>query len=211
MRKKKILLIISIIILFPLSCISEEYVINLDKNYLKDVSFINEDGTYNAIIEIPAGTNEKWEITKDGLTIQREFNSGYPRTIDYLSYPINYGFIPQTLLSEKMGGDGDALDIVIIGERLEKSTIVKVEILGMLSMNDGGLIDNKIISVLSGSKFSRSMSNLNKFRENYPGVLSIIETWFQNYKGYKLETYGYLDKKISKNFILKSNEEFKEK
>ena len=37
-----------------------------EKNFIFDIFPFNEDGTINAVVEIPAGTLEKWEVTKDG-------------------------------------------------------------------------------------------------------------------------------------------------
>ena len=42
-------------------------------------------------------------------------------------YPINYGIIPQTILPISRGGDGDPLDVVILGEKLTQGTIIKVK------------------------------------------------------------------------------------
>ena len=200
--------ILIIMFFFPLIISANEFKIDYEKNLLEDVSFQNIDKTFNAIIEIPTGTNEKWEVNKNGKSLQREFNGGLPRTINYLSYPGNYGFIPQTLLSKENGGDGDALDVVILGEKLTRGSVVKIEIVGMLSMKDKGLVDNKIIAVLAGSKFSNSISKLQNFKKNYPGVLKIIEIWFKNYKGQKIETFGFLEKKIAKEFIINANKNF---
>ena len=40
-----------------------------DKNHLnliKDISLFNDDGTINVVIEINAGSNEKWEVSDNG-------------------------------------------------------------------------------------------------------------------------------------------------
>ena len=34
--------------------------------------------------------------------------------------PFNYGFIPQTVLPSENGGDGDALDVIVLGPRAQK-------------------------------------------------------------------------------------------
>ena len=205
----KYLLFLTLIFNLFFSVNAKNYEINLDKNYLSEISFQNDDGTFNAFIEIPSGTNKKWEINKNGKNLQVEFNNGSPRSINYLSYPGNYGFIPQTLSSFDEGGDGDALDVLVIGESLKISSVVKIEIIGMLSIKDKGRIDNKILAVLSNSKFSEQISSLENFKKNYPGLLDIIEIWFRNYKGQKIETFGFLNKKITKEFILNANKNFK--
>ena len=57
----------------------------------------------NAIIEIPQGSRAKYEVDKETglLKLDRVIYSSF-------HYPINYGFIPQTL-----GQDNDPLDILV--------------------------------------------------------------------------------------------------
>ena len=125
------------------------------KNFLHGYDTINQDGSYNAVIEIPAGTNEKWEISKDGKILELEIKNGQPRIVDYISYPFNYGFLPRTLLPLSEGGDGDALDIIVLSQKeLTKASVVSVKIIGMLQIKDQGEQDNKVISVLNNSRFS---------------------------------------------------------
>jgi inorganic pyrophosphatase len=45
-----------------------------------------------AVVEIPAGTSEKWEVVEDGRALAIERQDGQRRRIDYLPYPSNYGY-----------------------------------------------------------------------------------------------------------------------
>ncbi len=94
-----------------------------EKNLISEIYPFNEDGTINAVVEIPAGTLEKWEISKDGNQIIQKIENNKIRTINYLAYPFNYGFIPQTFLPVEEGGDGDQLDIIIIGPNVERGLV----------------------------------------------------------------------------------------
>ena len=62
----------------------------------------------NALIEIPQGSKSKYEIDKKTglLKLDRVIYSSF-------HYPVNYGFIPQTL-----GQDGDPLDILVMCYRI---------------------------------------------------------------------------------------------
>jgi inorganic pyrophosphatase len=86
-------------------------------NYLHDIAPFTSDSLVNVVIEIPAGTNQKWELNK--ATGQIEWEQVSPDSfrviIDYLPYPANYGFVPQTLLPETSGGDGDPVDVFVLG------------------------------------------------------------------------------------------------
>ena len=175
--------------------------LNGKTNFLHGIEAVNEDGNFNAVIEIPAGSNEKWEISKNGSTIELELKNGVPRVIDYRGYPFNYGFVPKTIVSVDDGGDGDAIDIIILSQKkLKRGMIVPVKVIGMLKMKDKGKIDNKIISVLVGSKFEKSNS-IKKLDELYPGILEIINKWFENYKGMKIVTSGFVRKKDAIEFL----------
>ena len=188
----------------------QNYVIVGKKNFISQHEAFNENNSINVVIEIPSGTNEKWEVSKDGMQIELEFNNGIPRQINYLGYPANYGFIPKTLLPLSEQGDGDAVDVVLLGPKLDRGSVVKAEVISMLVMFDNGQIDNKIIAVLENSKFSNSTSSVDFFRKKYPGLLDIIQLWFTNYKGVNLVIKGYTNKKRARNFIIKANEYYKQ-
>ena len=66
----------------------------------------NKDKTFNAIVEVSAGIEKKWEVSKLNGSLVREFYMGVPRTIDLSPYPVNYGMIPRTVLpiSEEVTG-----------------------------------------------------------------------------------------------------------
>ena len=165
---------------------------------IKNVLPFNIDNTVNAFIEIPAGTIEKWEMTTDGETFTQELQKNGPRKIDYLPYPINYGFIPQTILSKSVGGDGDALDIIVIGPQIKRGSIVKVKVIGMIEMEDKGELDTKILSVLIKDELNISkLNSLKDLKKNYIGVLEIILIWFENYKQTSLKIQNILGKQRS--------------
>ncbi len=63
----------------------------------------NDDGSVNAVIEIPAGTTAKFEVDKASGALKWEYRDGRPRVIDFLGYPANYGLVPSTLLAENKG------------------------------------------------------------------------------------------------------------
>ena len=176
---------------------------------IKNVLPFNLDNTVNAFIEIPAGTIEKWEMSSDGKTLMQELEKNGPRKIDYLPYPINYGFIPQTLLSKSVGGDGDALDIVVIGPQIKRGSIVKVKVIGMIELVDKGELDTKILSVLIKDELNISKVNsLKDLKKNYIGVLDIILIWFENYKQISLKTKNILGKQRSLEEIRLRHNEF---
>ena len=158
------------------------YVVKGEKNFKTGYDPINVDGTINAIIEIPAGTTAKIE-TMDNGTMELEQKDGAPRFVKYLAYPANYGLIPRSVLLKSKGGDGDPLDVIVLGPALPTGTVVKCRPLGVISLIDNGEIDDKIILAPVNSIFG-SLKGIEELDKKFPGVTSIIQTWWTSYKGY---------------------------
>ncbi len=171
------------------------------KNFLHDHETFDIDGNLNVVIEIPSGTNEKWEVSEDGSKLELEFINGLPRIINYIGYPFSYGFIPKTLSDTKGGGDGDAVDIIVLGQKkIKRGEVIPVKIIGMYLMTEGDKIDNKVITVQIGSKFEK-VNSLKILNTSYPGILEIIKIWFNNYKGSTPISNGFVSRRSAKDFI----------
>ncbi len=154
----------------------------VNKNFHKDFKTFYKDKSINAVIEIPAGINEKWEVSKQTGSLNREFYMGKPRSINYEPYPINYGMIPRTVLPTRIGGDGDPLDILVLGPPLIQGDVVKVKIIGIMKMTDFGERDDKIIAVPLESDLAK-FENLLHLKSMQPELIEKIKVWFENYKG----------------------------
>jgi len=149
----------------------------------------------NAIIEIPAGTNQKIEYNKESKEFEQDQEDGKGRVINFLPYPGNYGFIPSTLMDKKRGGDGDPLDILVISEAFETGTIVPTIPIAALMLKDGGEMDTKIIAVPADSTYRvMQATDFQTFLLEYNAAQHIIQEWFMNYKGLgKMELIGWKD------------------
>lgn len=196
-----ILQIISILIF-------SKFVFANDQNLISDIKIYNEDNTINAVIEIPAGTLEKWEISKDGKKIEQEINNSQIRKINYLAYPFNYGFVPQTVIPAEEGGDGDQLDIIIIGPTIKRGSIVKVKPIGAIIAVDNNEIDTKIVSVAVNDLEISRINSINDLKKNYLGLFDIILTWIENYKGEVIEIKNTIGKKATFQYINKHHEKY---
>src|ERR1700750_1539538 len=92
----------------------------------------------NALIEIPQGSRSKYEGDKETglLRLDRVIYSSF-------HYPVNYGFIPQTL-----GQDNDPLDILVLcSQSIQSLCLVEATVIGNMQMIDSGQMDDKIIAV----------------------------------------------------------------
>jgi len=200
--KKINLIFFSLIIIF----LSKVYA--GEKNLISDIFPFNEDGTINAIVEIPAGTLEKWEVTKDGSQIKQQIENNKIRTIDYLSYPFNYGFIPQTILPAEEGGDGDQLDIIIIGPSVKRGSVLKVKPIGIIIVLDNNEIDSKIVSLAVNDLEISRLNSIDDLEKRYIGLFEIIKIWIENYKGEAIEIKNILGKKPTKKYIDQYHQKF---
>ncbi|MGF1586444.1 MAG: inorganic diphosphatase [Bacteroidales bacterium] len=160
----------------------ENTVINTT-SYLHDIDAFTTDSLVNVVIEIPAGTSQKWEINK--VTGQIEWEQVTPdsfRVINYLPYPANYGFVPRTLLPEGTGGDGDPVDVFVLGERIERGIYLPCKIIGFIEMTDDGEDDSKLIALPVDIQW-KNISSLEELNHYYPGVMDILHIWLSYYKG----------------------------
>ena len=124
----------------------------------------------NGLIEIPQGSRTKYEIDKKTglLKLDRIIYSSF-------HYPINYGFIPQTL-----GLDGDPLDILVMcSESIQPLCLVEATVIGNMQMIDTGVVDDKIIAVASkdpGVNYIKSVDELPKH------FIAVLRNYFEQYK-----------------------------
>jgi inorganic pyrophosphatase len=163
------------------------------RNFLTGYPAIVDVGVANAVVEVPTGYVDKWEVKNEDGWLHWDLKDGKPRRVKYLGYPCNYGMVPRTVLSEARGGDGDPLDVLVLGASLPRGTVLPVRVIGLLEMSDAGELDVKLLAVRDETAFAdiRSVDELNA---KFPGVTKIVETFFQNYKGAGVvETRGFGD------------------
>lgn len=141
-------------------------------------------GAINAIVEIPTGTSAKWELDKDNPhAVHWEFRNGKPRIVDYLGYPGNYGSIPGSALPKDLGGDGDPLDVLVLGQAAPRGAVLNVRLIGVLKMLDDGERDDKLIAVMTERSPFSGIESMSQLDAEYPGVSDIVSIWFSHYKG----------------------------
>lgn len=153
------------------------------QNLLEYPAFTAE-GLLHGVIEIPAGTNHKFEYHKQAFEFQHDTRDGRPRVIDFLPYPVNYGFVPSTRMDRERGGDGDPLDVLVIAESLPTGTVLAVQPIGLLLLKDLGEWDNKVLAIPAdpGRRIIRA-TNWLEFQRDYSAARHLLETFFLYYDG----------------------------
>ena len=86
------------------------------------------------------------------------------------SYPVNYGFVPQTV-----SYDGDPFDVLVLGPALPGGEIVRGMIVGAMYMEDEKGLDSKVVLCPVGTD-GRAKYNLT------PQIRDEIGNYFRRYK-----------------------------
>lgn len=143
-----------------------------------------KENVLNAVIEIPAGTSKKYEYQSSNNRFVLDKKEGKDRVVNYLPYPGNYGYIPATFLDPKKGGDGDAVDILVLCEHLPQGTVVEVKPIAIFHMNDNDERDSKVIAVpVDPALRSFKVDNFKTLNNDFLKAKIAIEYWFTNYEG----------------------------
>ncbi len=125
-----------------------------------------------AIIEVPYGSNVKYELDKESgmIEVDRVMYSA-------MFYPANYGFVPNTL-----SDDGDPADILVISEySLYPGSFIKCRLIGVLMMEDESGIDEKLIAV-PATKIDPTYAKINDIDDLPEHTLNKIKNFFETYK-----------------------------
>ena len=171
------------------------------KNFVTGYPAENDAGTVNVVVEIPAGTTAKWETKEDGNKIEWQHEKGKPRIVRYLGYPGNYGMVPQTLMPKSEGGDGDPLDVIVLGPAVPRGSVIQVRLVGVMRFLDHGEQDDKLLAVAPDTPLGsvRSLAGLN---EAFPGATQITRIWFENYKGPgAMQFKGFGDREAARTIL----------
>ena len=165
-------------------------------NYNNLDAFTSEN-RIQMVVEIPAGTNDKIEYDASTNTFPQDTENGIPRVINFLPYPGNYGFIPGTEMEVEQGGDGDALDILLLCGHQPTGAVLEVIPIGILRLKDNGEEDHKVVAVPADESLRTiQATNFLEFMIEYDAARRQVEEWFLYYKGWgEMELIGWEDEK----------------
>ena len=145
----------------------------------RDTLPFSEGGLVRAVVEIPLGERRKWEfdMRANALKIDRVI----PESVG--GYPINYGFVPQTV-----SYDGDPFDALVLGPALARGRVVRGAIVGLMLMEDEKGLDSKVVLSPVGADHrplyalddrmrSRVTDYFNRYKQHEPGKFSRVPGW----------------------------------
>lgn len=170
---------------------------------IKAIPFGENPEKINAVIEIPYGSNIKYEIDKESgaVVVDRVMYSA-------MFYPANYGFVPNTL-SE----DGDPADVLVLNEYpLQAGSVIKCRLIGVLLMEDESGLDEKLLAV-PVSKIDPRYDNIKTINDLPQITLDRIKNFFETYKMLEpnkwVKVKEYAGKEEATKILQKAIENFK--
>lgn len=170
-------------------------------NLLHDVDPGDRD-IIHAIVEIPRGSKNKYEIDKETgiIALDRAMHTAQ-------DYPIDYGFVPQTWWD-----DDDALDIAIITTYpLYPGMLARTRPVGILRMEDDGESDDKILSVPADDARFDGVQDIGDVNKH---TIKEIQHFFETYKqiqGKEVKIQGVGSAEDAKKAFDRSRERYREK
>ena len=157
----------------------------------------------NAVIEIPYGSNIKYEIDKDSgaVVVDRVLYSA-------MFYPSNYGFIPSTLAD-----DGDPADVLVLNEYpLQAGSVIPCRLIGVLVMEDESGMDEKLLAV-PVTKIDPRYDGIKSIDDLPKATLDKIKNFFETYKMLEpnkwVKVKGFEDAKKAQDILDKAIKAYK--
>ena len=166
-----------------------------ERHMWRDTAPVNGDGTINAYVEIARGDRQKWEL--DMGANARKVDRVMP--VELGGYPVNYGFVPQTV-----SYDGDPFDALVLGPPITGGRTVRGAIVGLMLMDDEKGHDSKVVLSPVGSD-GRPLYRLgaeerrtiggyfDRYKRHEPGKFSRVPGWesAESGRAYVMQTHAF--------------------
>jgi inorganic pyrophosphatase len=144
----------------------------------RDTAPYDRSGRLAAFVEIARGDRRKFEFDMGAnqLRIDRMMPAD-------LAYPVNYGFVPQTV-----SYDGDPFDVLVLGPAIESGTVLHGVILGIMHMTDEKGLDSKVVvspvDAAGAPRFQLTSADRDRigrffarYKRHEPGKFSRVTGW----------------------------------
>ena len=152
--------------------------------------------TFDAIIEIPRGSRNKYEMDHETGRIRFDRVLYSP-----MFYPADYGFVENTL-----GLDGDPIDVLVfLTEPTVPGCVIEVKTIGVLKMSDDKGQDEKLICVPVADPTWNQLENITDMN---PHTLKEVEHFYKDLENKTTTIEGYGDKAEAEQLLQDARERF---
>ena len=161
-----------------------------------------EKDLFTCIIEIPKGSRNKyeWDHEREALVLDRFLFSS-------VVYPMDYGFIPDTL-----GQDGDPLDVVCcVSEATFPGCMIDVKPIALFRMKDDMGIDDKVLCVPLSDPAWNIMEKLEDLPDRLRDEIAHFFSIYKDLEQKTVEVDGWYSREDAIEEIQASRERFREK
>lgn len=175
----------------------------MSKNLWHDISpnRVTPDD-FIAVIEIEKGSKNKYELDKESgaLILDRILHTS-------THYPANYGFLPHTYAE-----DGDPLDVLVIcSENICPLSLVRCYPIGVMTMLDGGKLDEKIIAIPFSDPTYNVYHDISELPAHLFDEMRHFFTVYKNLENKATVVNDVQDAEAAREIILKCRQAYAEK
>lgn len=172
------------------------------KDY-NELSPFGENGV-NAVIEMPAGTNKVFRFDPNLGKIVPLMQGDRQKTIDFLPFPANFGFIPGTQQANFEENKKQALRIMVLGPNLKTGTVRETRLIGILHIRESGIEKDFLIAVPLHSEGAQIL-DFRDFLLNHDAVKQMLEEWIVYHQGLPdTQILGWDDESAALQLLLSS-------
>lgn len=107
----------------------------------------------------------------------------------YLPAPAN--------IAESISVTGERIEVIILGPRLSKNRDYEILPIGVMEFEEGDSVNQRVLAIPANPSLQTIKSpSLEQLQLNYPGVIEILKTWFENaYNDQQLQFLGVKDER----------------
>ena len=154
------------------------------------------------VVEISQGSRMKYELDKPSglLKLDRILYSS-------VTYPANYGLLPQTYFD-----DGDPLDVLVLSSYpIASLCTVNARVIGIMKMSDENGPDDKIIAVAIDDPNFTGVKDINDLLDAKKAEIAYFFSTYKLLENKDVEVLGFEGKEVGVKTVAYSMKKYKKK
>ncbi|UOQ72172.1 inorganic diphosphatase [Hymenobacter cellulosilyticus] len=169
-------------------------------NYAELPTFSPERKLLQVVVEVPAGSNHAQRYDtgkKDFVPVRR---AGLDHVVEFLPCPGNQGFIPGT----RLPSTSMPLQALILAETQPEGTVVEVLPIGLLTLDDNGVLEQVLIAVPArpSQQILPGITSWKALVKQFPSAKEAVGQWFQHQgRMGEIRLVGWKDEKAAEQQV----------